>query len=106
MRSQIIKQLQSIGILLPFDYNIPNPPKIVPVVVFGNNKGNELRSLLQGQEFVIDKFEQSTNNFSNLVFIRRNYDGSELYYFVNSLTFEELQNLSQFIKESKGGILL
>lgn len=106
MRSQIIKQLQSIGIILPFDYNIANPPKIIPIVFFGNKAGNDLRSVLQKQEFVIKDFQPSPDNCCDLVFIRRNYDGSELYYFVNSLTYDEIRNLSIFVKESKGGMLL
>lgn len=100
------KQISSIGVILPVDYNVSFPPKIVPIVFFGNKLGSELKTIIETQTFVFDNFEHTPDYCSELVFIRRNYDGSELFYFVNCFTYDELDKFRIFIKDQKGGILL
>lgn len=106
MRSSALKQISSLGVVLPFDDKVSSPPKIVPIVFFSSKKGTELKTLLESH--VTDDSSLLTVNdlISSLVFVRRNYDGSELYYYVTYLTYSEIDSLNEFIKEQKGGILL
>lgn len=106
MRASSKKQISSLGVVLPFDYGLTNPPKIMPLVIFSNKSGNELRTIIEKKTFNFDGNEVSDVESCELVFIRRNYDGSELFYLVTTFSLSELDSLSKFIKGQKGGILL
>lgn len=104
MRSTILKQICQLGYSLPFDLNLPSPPKLVPVVFFNNKLGSQLKDAILNSEVPNDLKDFFLCN--HLVYVRRNYDGSEIYYLVTTLSCDELNVFSKFVKDSKGGILL
>lgn len=110
MRASALKQISSLGVVLPHDDKVSSPPKIIPIVFLPNKKGTELKKILQSNEPVKNDSESLClplgDLVSSLVFVSRNYDGSELYYFVTYLTYSEINTLNEFINEQKGGILL
>lgn len=104
MRATILKQIINLGFVLPFELNLSSPPKLIPIVFFNNKLGSQLKDALFNKEIPSD-----IKDFflcSEFVFIRRNYDGSDIYYLLTSLNYDELLLFSNFVKESKGGILL
>lgn len=106
MRSSALKQISSLGVVLPYDDKVSSPPKIVPIVFFSGKRGTELKTMLQSHEPVESGSLPVDDLVSSLVFINRNYDGSELYYYVTYLTYHEIDSLNEFIIAQKGGILL
>lgn len=122
MRASQLKQLQSLGVTLPMDFNLSFPPKILPIIFFGTTVGDFLRQQLTSispfdddglkannltfAKPVIDWFRSQNFLYNNLVYIRRNYDGSELYWLVTDLSYKDIGDLKDWIKATKGGILL
>lgn len=112
MRSSCIKQIQSLGVVLPFDLKLSQPLKIIPVVFFNSKSGVHCKDFLFKRELPVDTTDDFLLNFCSdacicdPVFVKREYDGSEVYYLVCDFTFNQINIISKYLKDRKGGILL
>lgn len=102
-------------------------PTVIPITFYKGTKGAELCHALTKYEYIRGSNFQIPVSFTNLeangieiakglhnllgdffmdsVWYHRNYDGSETYILITDFSEIQIQKFSQFVKDSKGGVL-